>query len=180
MLLYYVSEIYIWVLQFTCCTTVPWISIWRWSFQSNTSHVVPFLTTITLYHVVKAFWHFASAEHFYFLVWKPWVRWNTSTPLWVWKRSQLKHLAKCCRILSCSNSISSKLSPLAAWKAYAIAYTPQSATPCCFSDDTHPVVSFLNLLHHFVPSKVCSKLGGLAVSAQILSPTYNIDTRKYL
>ena len=24
------------------------------------------------------------------------------------------------------------------------------------SDDTHPVVSFLNLLHHFVPSKVCS------------------------
>ena len=92
----------------------------------------------------------------------------------------VKHLAKCCRILSCSNSISSKLSPLAAWKAYAIAYTPQSATPCCISDDTHPVVSFLNLLHHFVPSKVCSKLGGLAVSAQILSPTYNIDTRKYL
>ena len=24
------------------------------------------------------------------------------------------------------------------------------------SDDTHPAVSFLNLLHHFVPSKVCS------------------------
>ena len=34
----------------------------------------------------------------------------------------VKHLAKCCRILSCSNSISSKLSPLAAWKAYATAY----------------------------------------------------------
>ena len=34
----------------------------------------------------------------------------------------VKHLAKCCRIFS--NSISSKLSPLAAWKAYVIPYTP--------------------------------------------------------
>ena len=32
-------------------------------FSVNTSHVVPFLTTITLYHVVEAFWHFASEEH---------------------------------------------------------------------------------------------------------------------
>ena len=39
------------MLYYTCCTMVPWISFWRWGFQSNTLQVKPFLTAITHDHV---------------------------------------------------------------------------------------------------------------------------------
>ena len=39
------------MLYYTCCTTVPWISFWRWGFQSNTLQVKPILTAITHDHV---------------------------------------------------------------------------------------------------------------------------------
>ena len=44
-------------------------------------------------------------------IWKPWVRWNRSTCEKGVSFCLVKHLAKCCHILSCSNSISSKLVP---------------------------------------------------------------------
>ena len=126
---------YVWILHFTCCTTVPWISIWRWSFQSNTSHVVYHSSQPS--HCIMLSRHSGISQ-----VQNTSISWygnhgygGTGARLCECGKGVsfclVKHLAKCCRILSCSNSISSKLFPLAAWKAYAIAYTPQSAIPCC-------------------------------------------------
>ena len=73
--------------------------------------------------------------------------------IWGW------HVGICHRSLSPSIHL---------WWYPSSSIVPQSSPPLC------PFQSVLHWLGH------CGKLGGLAVSAHILSPIYNIGTKKYI